>query len=302
MGQFMMSPPAILFWIAALAIVLARQSGKLWQAKGEHWWHHCCHFVMLVAMVAMYCAMVFGKDWFPRGIWVCVYSLITVAILIWIVIRRQRHGSVGQIWPLALVSQVAMIYMCLPVEIWLPIISYAFAIYFAFEGLSWLRHSFRDQDTGGSEISPRRRPNLDAFCMTIMAASMGYMFVGMQLKASERQNNEIGAPRLEKPNTSPSSLASASQFGLPSVNAEASHYPELNRYTVVPGDTLFHIAARFYGDHRRWTEILKANPGLNPGSLRPGQIIMLGPIIRNSDQGNSVRIKTPQPSHGQGAS
>ena len=90
MGQFLLSPPAVFFWIVALGGVLLRQSGKLGHARGEHWWHHCTHFIMLIAMLAMYCAMVFGKEWFPRSVWSFVYVAITLAVSI-VAIRRRTQ-------------------------------------------------------------------------------------------------------------------------------------------------------------------------------------------------------------------
>lgn len=46
-------------------------------------------------------------------------------------------------------------------------------------------------------------------------------------------------------------------------------------YTVERGDTLAKIATKLYGDPRKWTEIAKANPDLNPNRLKVGQVIKL---------------------------
>lgn len=48
--------------------------------------------------------------------------------------------------------------------------------------------------------------------------------------------------------------------------------------TVVPGDTLWGIAKRYYpGEHtgQRVFEIQQLNPGLDPGRLMPGQTVWL---------------------------
>ncbi len=52
---------------------------------------------------------------------------------------------------------------------------------------------------------------------------------------------------------------------------------EGSEYTVVSGDTLWDIAARFYGDGGRWIEIFKANLGsiANPNLIFPGQIFVI---------------------------
>jgi len=46
-------------------------------------------------------------------------------------------------------------------------------------------------------------------------------------------------------------------------------------YTTVAGDSLQRIAARLYGDARRWHDIAQSNPGLDPHRLRVGQVIKL---------------------------
>jgi len=47
------------------------------------------------------------------------------------------------------------------------------------------------------------------------------------------------------------------------------------RYTVKPGDTLYHIAKIHYGDGKRWQQIASANPGVSPTSLRIGQVLIM---------------------------
>ena len=48
-------------------------------------------------------------------------------------------------------------------------------------------------------------------------------------------------------------------------------------YTVVPGDTLSHLAQRFYGDHYRWGKIFEANKSTmkNPNFLFIGQKLFI---------------------------
>jgi|GEM_PF-5747449 len=47
------------------------------------------------------------------------------------------------------------------------------------------------------------------------------------------------------------------------------------KYEIQPGDRLDIISNKFYGTHQRWKELLKANPGLDPAKIKPGQIILI---------------------------
>lgn len=50
------------------------------------------------------------------------------------------------------------------------------------------------------------------------------------------------------------------------------------RYTVVKGDSLWKISARFYGNGARWVSIYNANKGViggNPSRIYPGQVLII---------------------------
>lgn len=51
----------------------------------------------------------------------------------------------------------------------------------------------------------------------------------------------------------------------------APEAPAARKYTVVPGDTLFAIAERFYGDGNKYPQIAEASGIANPDLIHPGQ-------------------------------
>jgi 5'-nucleotidase len=90
------------------------------------------------------------------------------------------------------------------------------------------------------------------------------------------------APAAEEPPESPD-LAAPAPATPPSPAAEepapAVETPAVTgapgTYTIARGDTLVEIAARLYGDAKKWRVIANANPGLNPNRLLIGQVIKL---------------------------
>jgi nucleoid-associated protein YgaU len=50
---------------------------------------------------------------------------------------------------------------------------------------------------------------------------------------------------------------------------------QTNTCVVQEGDTLHGLAKRFLGDEARWQEIVQANPGLAPETLKAGQTISI---------------------------
>lgn len=50
-----------------------------------------------------------------------------------------------------------------------------------------------------------------------------------------------------------------------------------NSYVVKKGDTLWTIAKRVLGDGQRHKEILALNPGLNPTTMKVGQVLKMPP-------------------------
>ena len=295
----MMSPDAGLLsagasavWIAGLCVALVFHCGHLIRMHGERRWYHCAHVAMLLGMLYMYASVAFGLEVLPAHVWLTIYVATSAAIVVWIWERYRQRRAFGHLWIVALVQQAAMIYMWAPMKYWLPLASYALAAYFALETSGWLvRACIKPAPAAvvagavGSPVPPLEHRSVRGdICQAIMAASMGYMFVGMQLMMSmprhpqqlaRQQSSASGPARYEPGSETPArapELAAKEPAG-PSV--ETPQAASARTYTIIAGDSLGRIAARLYGDVRQWPSIMKANPGLHPRQLRPGQVIKL---------------------------
>jgi LysM repeat protein len=287
----LLSARASAVWIAALCVVLVFHCGHLIRMHGERRWYHCAHVVMLLGMLYMFASMAFGLDLLPAHVWLTIYVATSAAIIIWIWERYRQRRAFGHLWIAALVQQGAMIYMWAPMNYWLPLVSYGFAAYFALETSAWLTRACVKPTpgaavagAGGPLVMPLAHRSVRGdICMAIMAASMGYMFVGMQLMMSmprhsqqlarQQQLSVSGSAYYESGSETPAPELAAKEPARPSVETPPAASAET--YTIVAGDSLGRIAARLYGDARRWPSITKANPGLHPRQLRIGQVIKL---------------------------
>ena len=291
----LLSARASAIWIAALCAVLVFHCSHLIRMRGERRWYHCAHVVMLLGMLYMYTSVAFGLDWFPTRIWMIIYVATSAAIISWMWEQFRQRRSFSYLWIIALAQQGAMIYMWVPMRYWVPGVTYAFAVYFALETSAWLTEAYIKPAPGNAVAGVGRSLGLPLahrsvpgdICMAIMAASMAYMFAGMQLMMSLPQQSQQLAQQQQRQQSvsSPSHYESGLQTlaQTPSVvaneparpAAETSPPASADSYTIVAGNSLRRIAARLYGDARQWRSIMKANPGLHPRQLRIGQMIKL---------------------------
>jgi len=65
-------------------------------------------------------------------------------------------------------------------------------------------------------------------------------------------------------------------------------------YVVRAGDTLSHIAQKELGSAKRWNEIVKVNPGLEPAKLRSGKTIQLPGAAGPSSGATPLTASTPR--------
>lgn len=107
-------------------------------------------------------------------------------------------------------------------------------------------------------ISERRQEGTDA----ILRADVRLMFVEYADDGYTKPASTQAAPR------PPVTKAAA---GAPAKTTKPATATATRTHTVVRGDTLSAIAARYYGDANRFGEIAKANQIRNPNLIKPGQ-------------------------------
>lgn len=189
-GGFNILPVGIdLAWMVLLAAVLVFHCVTLLRMLGQHRGYHLAHIAMIVGMIFMFGEMGYGITWIPAAFWITFYAITTALIVGWLVIRFVQRKPLSQLWLLALVQQAAMIYMFLPMADWVAWVSYVLAAYFLLEALGWLLGLASDDRPGRmfgpgdrSVVMPLGHPSfVGRVSLTVMAASMGYMFLGMQL-------------------------------------------------------------------------------------------------------------------------
>ena len=284
-GRELLSETSSLLWLTALAVVLLFHCSHLLRMRGEARWYHCAHVVMLLGMLYMFAGVAFSLQLVPPRAWTLLFVATSAAILSWMLIKLVRGRPLKKLWAVALVQQVAMIYMWAPMRVWLPLLTYGFVLYFSVEIIAWVTNAYSKLEPlavaeahtrhAGGSLEPRSI--FGDVCMTIMAASMAYMFVVMQLMApTPRRPQQVAEDRLEAPSnsaTTPQQPQSATKPPRQEPEAPASRGGE--SYKIAAGDTRWSIAGRVYGRARLWDRIAKANPDLNSRHLRVGQVITL---------------------------
>ncbi len=58
----------------------------------------------------------------------------------------------------------------------------------------------------------------------------------------------------------------------------AADYPDGILHSVVAGETLDELAARYYGREDLWWRIADANPGRFPLDWKPGDVLLVPPV------------------------
>jgi hypothetical protein len=192
MGGTNILPPWVdALWMVALAAVLVFHCMHLTRADGQRRWFHLAHITMIIGMVAMYALVGYDLNWVPQTAWMWLYFITTTSVLGWMVIRFAQQRPFSYLWFLALVHQAAMFYMWSRMSDGVAWVSYGLAIYFLIETLAWLLGLGDDARPGRANAVGPGDPSAvvslssgswpERISMAILAASMGYMFLGMQL-------------------------------------------------------------------------------------------------------------------------
>lgn len=179
-------------WIVALAAVLVFHCICLARMGVEHRWLHLAHAAMIVGMIYMYAASASAPTLVSARVWMWFYVVTTSAIVVWMLVCSGWERPFSYLWWPALVQQAAMIYMWASTSDWVAWLTYTFAFYFLIEALAWLLGLRVEGMPGNARaFGPGARSMvvplgdgspIGKISMATMAASMGYMFVGMQLR------------------------------------------------------------------------------------------------------------------------
>lgn len=130
--------------------------------------------------------------------------------------------------------------------------------------------------SGGGEAS--RKPLVDVPSTESVLKKVQTKMAGGQEKPPEAGQKEAAADAADKPEKADKSALSAlALFGKEDKREKAAKGGEPRTYVVQPGDTLFRVSEKFYGDSTSWKKIRDANrTRIDPdGRIRAGQIIVV---------------------------
>lgn len=176
-------------WIVVLTAVLGFHCGHMVRMGGQNRWYHSTHVVMLTGMLYRIPSMEFGWQWVPEAIGIAIYAAVSTVLIVWMLTRAARNRPFSFLWLLAFVQQATMIYMWVPTQYWVSWFSYGLVGYFGLETAAWLTGRCKDTTPwsviGRGERACFQSLNNGSFVgelsIAVMAASMGYMFLAMQL-------------------------------------------------------------------------------------------------------------------------
>ena len=63
------------------------------------------------------------------------------------------------------------------------------------------------------------------------------------------------------------------------LTVQTETYPDSIRHTIIGGETLDQLAARYYGREDLWWRIADANPQCFPLDWKPGDVLIIPPIL-----------------------
>jgi nucleoid-associated protein YgaU len=99
----------------------------------------------------------------------------------------------------------------------------------------------------------------------------------MPLLASREEQRSTAAPTSIKDKSAPAVEKTKPITGTAKSLVTFAPTDSAREYTVEPGDTLSHIARKYYGNHLQWDKIYQANKPImkNPDYIYVGQKIVI---------------------------
>ena len=106
------------------------------------------------------------------------------------------------------------------------------------------------------------------------------------------QNTRGTGPAGSDPTQAPGRIARADNSGTERVGSSlftGSRTPGERSYVVKPGETMISIARSHYGNSRHYLQIIKANPGVEPETMKPGTRIVLPELSTTQAEPRAAR-------------
>ena len=136
-------------------------------------------------------------------------------------------------------------------------------------------------DRGVTDVTPGSAKPPDPSYVTVPASASQPKFVPVDTPDASAAAMAVPAPApapvaaTPAPAPSPAPVVTSTPAPQPVAPIAASTTGTPRQYKVQKGDTLFQIAKVHYGNGGRWQQIVSANPGLTPATLKAGTTIVV---------------------------
>ncbi|MBI3550278.1 MAG: LysM peptidoglycan-binding domain-containing protein [Elusimicrobia bacterium] len=133
---------------------------------------------------------------------------------------------------------------------------------------------------------------------TLVVLMIGSAWLSAGAAAQDAAKAPAAAAAKPAPAAPPASAAAALTPAKSSSSPSVEALPELPaQHTVVPTDTMWDLAKRYYGDHFKWRVIAEANPApkvKDPHWIYPGQILIIPALAAKAEAPAPVPAPEPE--------